>query len=178
MSSSSDLQPEFELVLHLVQHVAERFRGRPQQLDDVFARLEHGAERHRDDRVLAHHRLVDALVRQDVLASGVEHFKRRVRHDGAEILEVHRVDLRWIRADADRPEPERLGRLDNAVDIFAAARADRRVDCRRDFAAAQGLFGRAPVAPATVARGRRPRPAGLPPRRALGAAIGAALLRG
>ena len=34
------LQAELQLVLHLVQHVAERLGGRAQQLDDVLARLE------------------------------------------------------------------------------------------------------------------------------------------
>ena len=115
------LQAELELVLHLVQHVAERFGRRAQQLDDVLARLEDRAERHRDDGVLAHDRLVDALVREHVLARRVEHFERRVGDDGGEVLVVNRVDVGRIGADADRPEAQRIGRLDDAVDVLAAA---------------------------------------------------------
>ena len=117
------LQAELELVLHLVQHVAERLGRRAQQLDDVLARLENRAERHRDDGVLAHHGLVHALVREDVLARRVEHFERRVGDDRREVLVVHGVDVRRIGADADRSEAERVARLDDAVDVLAAARA-------------------------------------------------------
>ena len=105
------LQAELELVLHLVQHVAERLGRRAQQLDDVLARLEDGAEGHRDDGVLAHHRLVDALVREHVLARRVEHFERRVGDDRREVLVVDGVDVGRIGADADRAELQRIGRL-------------------------------------------------------------------
>src|SRR5947199_78535 len=78
------LEAELDLVLHLEEHVDEGAVGAAQQLDDVVARLEHGAERHRDDRVIAHDRLVHALVGQHVLARGVEHLERRVGdHGGA-----------------------------------------------------------------------------------------------
>jgi hypothetical protein len=43
--------------------------------------------------VLAHHRLVDAFVRQDVLARRVEHFERRVGDDGRELLVVDGIDV-------------------------------------------------------------------------------------
>src|SRR6266536_1288884 len=78
---SATYRSELELVLHLVEHVAECFGRRSQQLDDVLARLEDRAERHRDDRMLAHDRFVDALVREDVFPRRVEHFERSVGDD-------------------------------------------------------------------------------------------------
>ena len=94
------LQAELELVLHLVQDVGERVVGRPQQLHDVVVGLEHRAERHRDDGVLLHHRLVDALVREHVVARRVLHHHRRVRDDRGDVAVVDRVDFGRVRADA------------------------------------------------------------------------------
>ena len=96
------LEAELELVLHLVEHVGERLVRRPQQLDDVLARLEDRAERHRDDRVVAHHRLVDPLVRQHVLARRVERRDRHVGDDRRHVLVVDRVDLGPLLVHADR----------------------------------------------------------------------------
>ena len=150
-----DLQAEFELVLHLVEHVAERLGGRAQQLDDVLAGLENRAERHRDDGVLAHHGLVDALVGEHVLARRVEDFERRIGDDGREVLVVDRIHLRRIGADADRPEPQRVGRLDDAVDVLPPAGSLVGVGERRDLAALHHLLRRAPLA-AGIRRCRRP----------------------
>src|SRR6185503_18235326 len=95
------LEAVLELVLHLRQHVGKRVVGRAQQLDDVFTRLENRAERHRDDGVIAHHRLVDAFVRQDVLARGIERRQRDFRDDRRHVLEVDRVDLGPLLVHAD-----------------------------------------------------------------------------
>src|SRR4051812_10807172 len=58
-----NFQSELQLILHLVQHVGERVVRGPQELDDVVVGLEDRAERHRNDGVLLHDRLVDALMR-------------------------------------------------------------------------------------------------------------------
>ncbi len=66
-----DLETELELVLHLVQHVAERLVGRAQQLHDVIVGLEDRAKGHRDDGVVLHDRLVDPLMGEDVVAGRI-----------------------------------------------------------------------------------------------------------
>ena len=141
--------------------------------------LEDRAERHRDDGVLAHHRLVDALVREHVLARRVEHLERRVGDDRREVLVVDRVDVRRLGADADRAEAQRLGRLDDAVDVLAAAGAARR-GRRRLRATRRGARRSAARSPAP--RAARLRSAAAPRRLALAGLAasrrGAALLRG
>src|SRR4051812_46593812 len=138
------LQPELELVLHLVQHVAERVVGRAQQLHDVVVGLEHRAERHRDDRVLLHDGLVDALVREHVLASRILDDHRRVRDHRADVLVVDRVDLGRIGPESQRAEAERLLGADDAVDVLALAAvfALRRRDLDPFELAARGLLAR------------------------------------
>src|SRR5213593_1586486 len=115
------LEAELDLVLHLEEHVDEGAVGATQQLDDVVARLEHGAERHRDDRVIAHDRLVHALVGQHVLARGVEDLDRRVRHHGRDVLVVHRRHLGGHGAEADGAEAQRVLGPDDAIHVLAAA---------------------------------------------------------
>src|SRR5438876_1641633 len=115
------LEAELDLVLHLEEHVDERAVGATQQLDDVVARLEHGAERHRNDRVVAHDRFVHALVGQHVLAGGVEDLDRRVRDDGRDVLVMHGRDLGGNGAEADGAEAQRIFRPDDAVHVLAAA---------------------------------------------------------
>ena len=102
-----------------------------------------------------HHGLVHALVREDVLASRVEHLERRVRHDRREVLVVDGVDVGWVGANADRSETQRLTRLDDAVDVLAPAGADRRFDRGRAAAGVQDLLRRPPLVPATAVAGRR-----------------------
>ena len=127
------LQPELELVLHLVEDVDERVVGRTEQLDDVVVGLEHRAERHRDDRVLLHHGLVDALVREDVVARRILHDHRRPGDHRRDVAIVDRAGIGRIGADAERPERQRFLRLDDAVDVLAfVAFVDRpRLGARR-----------------------------------------------
>src|SRR4029079_19210221 len=122
------LEAELELLLHLAQHVAERVVGRSQQLHDVVVGLEHRAERHRDDGVLLHHRFVDALVGEHVLAGRVLDDDRRVVHDRGDVAEVDRVDFGRFRPQPQRAEAQRLLGADDAVDVlaFGAVFAPRR----------------------------------------------------
>ena len=177
------LEAELELVLHLVEHVVEGLVGRAQQLDDVVPGLEHGAERHGDDGVLAHDRLVHALVGEDVLARGVEDLDRRVGDDGGDVLVVDGVDVGRLGADADGPELQGLVRADDAVDVLAAARPGRAAP-RRGAAAARagrrragrGALRSAPApAPRGLGRGRRPGRAAAAARAGLSAALPAFL---
>ncbi len=147
------LEPELELVLHLVEHVAERLGRRSQELDDVFARLEDGAERHRDDGVLPHDGFVDALVREDVFPRRVEHLERRVGDNGRQVLVVHRVDIRRIRADANGAEAQWVARLDDAVHVLAAA-DEARLGANRGAPALNRPFGGAAVGDARRLGGR------------------------
>ena len=67
---------------------------------------------------------------EHVLAGRIVDLERRVGDHGGDVLVVDRVDLGGLAADADRPEAQRLLRLDDAVDVLAAAlacRAERRV---------------------------------------------------
>ena len=116
------LEAELDLVLHLVQHVAERLIGRAQELGDVVLRAEHGAERHRDDGELLHHRLVHELVRQDVVARGIVDDDGRVADDGREVLERDREHA-LPAADPDRSEVSLAVASHDAVDVLAAVHA-------------------------------------------------------
>ena len=155
------LQAELELVLHLVEHVAERVVGRPQQLDDVVARLEHRAERHRDDGVLAHHRLVDALVREHVLA----------RRSRAPRAACPRRPRRGPCSGRCRRRPARRRcraarscsgslRLDDAVDVLALGCASsarrRRRRASRARSAVRGIGTRSSLPRAALRGGGRP----------------------
>ncbi len=118
--SQSTFRPNSNLSCILFEDVGEGLVGRAQQLHDVVVGLEDGAERHRDDGVLLHHRLVDALVGEDVLAGRVLNDHRRVRDDRGDVAVVDGVDLGPIRPDAELPEAQRAIRFDHAVDILAA----------------------------------------------------------
>ena len=98
--------------------------------------LEHRAEGHRDHREVAHHGLVDPLVGEHVLARRIVDLQRRVGDHGRDVLVIDRVDLGGLAADADGAEAQRLGRLDDAVDVLAAA-------CRRAEALGAGDGSRA-----------------------------------
>src|SRR5687768_15973447 len=63
-----NLEPELDLVLHLVEHVRERAVRRPKQLGHVLFRAEDRPEGHRNYRELPHDGFVHELVRQHVLA--------------------------------------------------------------------------------------------------------------
>ena len=77
------------------------------------------AEAHGDDGELVHHRLVDVLVRQRVLARGVVDDHRRIGDDGRQPAVVDGVDLVAAAADADVAESAWLTALDDAVDVLA-----------------------------------------------------------
>src|ERR1051325_5454172 len=119
LSLPNDLETELDLVPHLVEHVAERLVRGAEQLTDVILRTEDGAEGHRDDRVLAHHRLVHELVREDVLARRVVDDDRRVADHRGEVVEVDGVHA-LSATDADRSEFAGTIAADDAVDVFAA----------------------------------------------------------
>src|SRR5690606_14943947 len=106
----------------LLEHVVERAVRRFQQLDDVVARPEDGAERHGDDRVIAHDGLVHQLVREHVLPRGVVDPDRRVTYDRGQVAVVHRVDAVATVTDADRTEIALFGRLDDTIDVLALVR--------------------------------------------------------
>ena len=122
-----DLETEFELVLHLREHVRERVVRRSQQLENVLARLEDRAERHRNDRVIPHHGFVHPLVCQHIFPRRIERRDRHVGHDGGHVAVGDRVDLGRLVVHADGAELQRLGRADDAVDIPPASRG-RAVD--------------------------------------------------
>ena len=70
--------------------------------------------------MLLHHRLVDALVRQHVLARRIVHDHRRVRDDRGDVAVVDGVHVGRLGADAERAEAAAArSRLDDAVDVLA-----------------------------------------------------------
>src|SRR2546423_15070355 len=111
-----DLQAELDLAGHLRQHVAQGVVGSAHQLHDVVFRAEEDAEGHRQNGELAHHGLVNLLVREDVLARRVVDLYGRVRDDRREAVVVDCVDLVAAPADADGDETARDCRLYTAVD--------------------------------------------------------------
>ena len=131
-----DLEAELELVLHLLEDVAQRVVRVLEELDRVFLCLEERSEahRHRREAIVDHHDLVDVLVRERVLASRVVHLKGRPADNGGQVPVVHRVDLIATPADPDLAEAARLGGFDDAVHVDAAGGLVARVRRRRDRA--------------------------------------------
>src|SRR5262249_31762063 len=84
------------------------------------------AECHGDQRVLVHHRLVDALVGQQILARVLDRLGRRVGNHRRQLSVVHCVHLGRRGSDADRPESQRCARFDDAVDVLRGTRGLRR----------------------------------------------------
>ena len=117
------LEAEFQLVLHLREHVVEGVVGRAQQLECILAGLEDRPEGHRNDRMVAHHGLVDVLVSQHVLARRIERANRHIRHDRREIPVVDGVNAAHLARDRAQSELQRLVRPDDAIDVFAPVRA-------------------------------------------------------
>ena len=115
------LEAELDLVLHLVEHVAERLVRGAQQLGHVVLRAEHRAERHRDHGVLAHHRLVHELVGEDVLARRIVDDDRRVAHHRGQVL-IGDGEHLLSAADADGAEVALAIAPDDAVDVLSAVR--------------------------------------------------------
>ena len=116
--SHSTLSAELDLVLHLVENVAERLIRRAQELGDVVLGAEHRAEGHRDHGELLHHRFVHELVGEHVVPRRVVDDNRRVADDGREILERHGKHA-LSAADADRAEVALPIASHDAVDILS-----------------------------------------------------------
>jgi hypothetical protein len=78
--------------------------------------------------VLVHHRFVDPLVGEHVLARRVVDVERRVGDHRRQVFVADGPDDAGLGADADRPEVERRVRADDAVHVTtgAAALGDRR----------------------------------------------------
>ncbi len=118
------LEAELYLAVHLAEDVGEGVVGRPQQFLDVVVGLEDRAERHRNHGVMLHHRLVHALVRQDVVARRVPNADWRVRDDRGDVLEVHGVHVRRFESPCRARQMDRLARLDDAVNVLALVAVD------------------------------------------------------
>ena len=78
---------------------------------------------HRDDGELLHHRLVDELVGEDVVARRVVDHDRRVAHDRREVLKGHGEDP-LSAADADCPKVPLALAAYNAVDVLSALESE------------------------------------------------------
>src|SRR5690554_1101876 len=113
------LEAELDLVVHLLEHVIEGAVGRLQQLDNVVPRAEDRAERHGNDRVLAHDRLIDELMREDILPGRVVDADGRVADDRGKVPVVYGVDAVAALTDSDRPEIALFRRLDDTIDVLA-----------------------------------------------------------
>src|SRR2546425_3952826 len=124
-------QAELELVLHLLENVAERVVRVLEELRGVLFGLEQRPEahRHRREAVVDHDDLVHVLVGERVLTCRVVALERGAAYACREVAVVHSEDVIAAAADADLAEASRLAALDDAVHVDATRTL--RLDGRR-----------------------------------------------
>jgi hypothetical protein len=112
-----NLESEFEFVGHLLEYVLERRINALEDFADVVVSAEHCTEAHRNDGVVLHHGFDYVLMRERILARGIEDEDGRLTHDGGNVNVMDRVNVLAGAADANLAEALGLTRFDYAIYI-------------------------------------------------------------
>src|SRR5262245_43664386 len=99
-----DLQAVFDFTLHLVKDITQSVVGCPYQFDNILFGPKKGSKRHWQHRKFLHHGLIDRLVGEEVVASGVIDNEGSIGDNGGQPLMMDSIDIVSTSADSDGAE--------------------------------------------------------------------------